>query len=206
MPTITRLQIQTRRKNRVNVYLDDAFAFSVAVDLAAALRKGQSLSESEIAALGAEDGYRQALGRALAYLSHRSRTRAEIERKLAERGAAPDSIARVLDRLDALGLLDDAGYAARFVEQRLQSRPQGARGLRRALGQRGISPDVTAEVTAGIDDDALACRLALDQAPRYAGCDRPTFERRLGGYLQRRGFGPTAVRAAVRAAWAARAR
>jgi len=204
MPTITRLELQARRRDRVNVFLDEAFAFSVSVELAAALRKGQVLSEAETTGLRAEDGYRQALGRALRYLGHRSRTRVEVERKLAESEVEPPVVARVLGRLDELGLLDDADYAARFVEQRQNHRPEGARALRYALGRRGVPDHVVAAVTEGIDEDTLARRVALDRLPRYAGCDRPVFERRLGGFLQRRGFGPDAVRAAVRAAWEAR--
>jgi regulatory protein len=125
----------------------------------------------------------------------------EVERKLADKGVEPAVIARALARLDELGLIDDADYAARYVEHRREHRPEGARAVRQALARRGVARGVIDEVTAGIDEGAAALALALDRAPRYAGCDRPAFERRLGGLLQRRGFGPDAVRAAVRAAW-----
>ena len=43
MSTITRLQIQKNNKERVNVFLDDEYAFAVALDIAVELRKGQEL-------------------------------------------------------------------------------------------------------------------------------------------------------------------
>ena len=54
--TITALRTQKRRKNRVNVYVDDAYAFSVQYALAAELHRGQSLDDEQIA-----ERYRQFL-------------------------------------------------------------------------------------------------------------------------------------------------
>ena len=47
--TITRLQIQQKNKERVNIFLDEEYAFSLELMLAAGLRKGQQLTEAEIA-------------------------------------------------------------------------------------------------------------------------------------------------------------
>jgi regulatory protein len=205
VPTITRLEIQRKRKDRVNVYLDDEYAFSLTLDIASGLRKGEVLDEAAVAALRGEDGYRVALGRALRYLSYRARTRVEIERKLVETGCDAADIPRVLARLDALGLIDDVGLAERWVEQQVDHRPQGARALGYKLRQRGVPDAAIAEATQAVDEEALALRAALDRASRYRGLDRAVFERRLGAYLARRGFASGAVRAAVTAAWAQQA-
>ena len=53
MHTITALTSQQRRTNRVNVFLDGEYAFSLALDVAARLRVGDSLSAEQIAALQA---------------------------------------------------------------------------------------------------------------------------------------------------------
>jgi len=200
MPTITRLQLQDAHKNRVNVFLDEEYAFSLALDLAATLRKGQDLSNDDIAALRAEDAYRRALDDAMHLLGYRPRTRGEIERRLAERDVEAGTIERVLARLVEMGLVDDAAFARAWVEQQSRFRPRGRRALRHELSVRGVPAPIIDDAIADVDEPALARRLALEQAPRHSGLDRQAQARKLAGYLERRGFGVEAVRAAIEAA------
>ena len=48
VPTITRLEYQQKKKDRVNVYLDGEFAFGLNELDAALLRKGQVLTDRQI--------------------------------------------------------------------------------------------------------------------------------------------------------------
>ena len=52
---ITRLEIQKKNKERVNVFVDDSFALAVTLNVALALKKDQFLSDSEIAQLKHQD-------------------------------------------------------------------------------------------------------------------------------------------------------
>lgn len=201
MPTITGLHLRRTPKDRVDVFLDDALAFSLSLDLAAALRRGQELSAEDIAALRDEDAYRQALGQALRWLSFRPRTEAEIASRLAQGGVEPLAVARVVARLAELRLVDDAAFAEWWVSGRSAHRPKGTRALSYELRARGVAPALIADAVEGLDEHDLAQRLALHLAPRYARADRSAFERRLGGLLQRRGFAADVIRAAIEAAW-----
>ena len=200
-PQITRLQLQRGRKQRVNVYLDEEYAFSLQLDLAASLQRGQRLSATEVIALKAEDAYRAALDRALVFLEHRPRSRREVRDTLIDAGCDPAPVDRVLERLEALALVDDARFAEWWVSNRLQHRPRGERALRHELRQRGIDEAVAQAAVMGLDEPALARQLALEQVERYRGHDRQRFDRRLGSWLQRRGFGWEAVREALDLAW-----
>lgn len=203
MPTVTRLEAQARRPGRVNVYLDGALAFSLALEVAAALRPGQSLEPADIERLAEEDAYRRALDRSLGYLGHRPRSRRELERYLADKAVPPEVAGRVLGRLAELGLADDAQFAAWWVDNRARHRPRGGQALRQELAARGVDRATQNEAVTGLDEDALALDVALAQARRYRGLSRELFQRRLGALLARRGFAYPAVRAAVAAAWAA---
>ena len=55
MSIITALEVQKRNKKRVNVYLDEEYVFSLSLDEAAKLRKGQILSDNEVAQLRDQD-------------------------------------------------------------------------------------------------------------------------------------------------------
>ena len=82
MPVITALEVQKRNKERVNVYLDDEFAFGLNMMEAAKLRKGQTLTAEEIKVLTDEDAINQAVNRAIDFLSYRPRSTEEVRRNL----------------------------------------------------------------------------------------------------------------------------
>jgi hypothetical protein len=67
--TITALKLQKKNKERVNVYLDGRYAFSLAAIEAAKLKRGQLLSDQEIEGLLGRDSFQKAYGRALRFLS-----------------------------------------------------------------------------------------------------------------------------------------
>lgn len=201
MPRITHLQLQRRRTDRVNVFIGDEYAFSLALDLAIRLKVDQALSDAEIDALQAEDAYREALDRSLRWLAVRPRSRVELERHLADKEVPLGVAARVVQRLVELEYLDDHAFARWWVDNRAARRPRGRQMLRRELSARGIEPEIIAAVTGDLDEPNAAVELALTNARRYAAGDRAAFHRRLGSYLSRRGFAYDAIREALAVAW-----
>jgi regulatory protein len=204
MPVVTRLQRSPRRPDRVHLHLDDAYAFSLPLELAARLQTGQVLGEAEVASLREEAEYRQALDRALRLLVARPRSEAEVRRYLADKAVAPDIAQQVVDRLAELALIDDQAFAAWWVDNRSHHRPRGAWALKQELLQRGVARALIDEAIEGLDEAELATAVALKQTSAYRNLDGVAFRRRLQGFLQRRGFRGDAIRTAVRAAAASR--
>ena len=91
MPVITALEIQKRNKERVNVYLDGEYAFSLDIMAAAQLHKGQPLDDEAVAGLQAQDEVARAVDRAVRFLTYRPRSVHEIRRNLAEK-QTPDVV------------------------------------------------------------------------------------------------------------------
>ncbi len=77
---ITAIEPQQRNPQRVNVYLDGAFAFGLTRITAAWLQVGQEISEEKIASLQAEDANEIAYQKALHFLSYRPRSSREIRK------------------------------------------------------------------------------------------------------------------------------
>jgi regulatory protein len=192
--TITALEVQQHNKERVNVYLDGAFAFGLAVLEAARLRKGQYLTDSEIAALKAQDVVEQAYERAVRFLAQRPRSTSEIRRHLADKGVDKAAIEEAIARLEVQGYLDDRAFARYWLANRQQFRPRGTRALRFELREKGVPASVIDEVLADFDSGDAAYQAALDKARRFRGLDRRTFREKLGSYLTRRGFDYETVR------------
>lgn len=191
---ITALEPQKRSRDRVNVYLDGAFAFGLASFVAANLSVGKQLTDEAIAELKAADGLERAHSRALDYLSYRPRSEAEVREYLLDKASptgdpfSEDVIEEVLGRLTRAGLVDDAEFAQYWCENRARFRPRGKRMLRYELRQKGVS---SYDIDAALDayDEATAIqKLAREQARRLAHLPPDTARRRLYGRLTRRGF------------------
>jgi len=180
--TITALEVQKRSPERVNVYLDGEFAFGLPILDAAQLRKGQVLSEQEIAALREIDSVARALDQAVRLLARRPYSTAEIRRHLETKQVAPPVVEEVLDRLARLGYIDDRAFAQYWVENRERFRPRGPRALLYELRQKGVPKDTIDAVLAGLDVDGSARRAAQEQVRRWRGLNRQEFRNKLGAF------------------------
>ena len=185
---ITALKVQRRNKDRVSIYLDGEYAFSLKTIVAASLGRGDHLSDERIKDLQMEDSFEKAYDRALNYLSYRPRSSAEMSRYLRGKDVPSGVSEEVLQRLSAAGLLDDLAFAQYWVENRETFKPRGHRLLRQELRQKGISDELIAEALDEVDEEKSAYQAALKQASRYAGLDDEIFRQKMQNFLSRRGF------------------
>jgi regulatory protein len=162
---------------------------------------GQTLSSENIKELQARDEAEVAYDRALHFLSYRPRSRAEIQAYLQRRKVAPDTNARVIDRLTEAELIDDEAFAQYWVENREAFRPRGKRSLRFELRRKGIPGSVIDRAVGDIDETDSAYRAAQSKARQLGQLDYQMFRRRLSGFLQRRGFDYDTVKETVRRLW-----
>ena len=137
----------------------------------------------------------QARALCLRLLTARSRTRAELSGQLSKRGYPDDVRERVLDRLAAVGLVDDTEFAEQWVQSRRASAGKSRRTLAAELHTKGVDNDVIAAVLGGIDAGAerdRAERLVRAKLRRETlsedSKDEVRVSRRLVAMLARRGY------------------
>ncbi len=197
MGVITALEIQKRNKERVNVFLDGVYRFSINLMDAVKLHKGQTLTDNDIAALKAEDDVVKAVESAVRFLSYRPRSTDEVRRNLTEKMMEPPVIDAALERLSALGYLDDEAFARFWVENRTSFKPLAPTALRFELRRKGISDAIIASVLETVDPNAAARQAAETQVRRLRGKDRSTFRSKISSFLQRRGFSYDVIREVI---------
>jgi regulatory protein len=198
---ITALKVQKRNPQRVNVFLDEEFAFGLSRIVAAWLTLGQELTDEEIAALKAKETYEVAFQQALKLLSYRQRSTSEVRRNLEEHGFGEGVILETLERLQRSGLIDDGRFAQNWVDNRNEFRPRSRRALYVELRQRGLDDADIEQALEDIDDDELAYQAASRRASRWAGSEWPEFQQKMTAFLARRGFHYGAISTAVRRVW-----
>ena len=199
--TVTAIKVQKRRRDRVNVYLDDEFAFGLQDILGAKLHVGQVLEEPDVVALRQEDDAERAYFRSLRYLSYRPRSEREIRQYLVGKEFGEPAIESALERLGRVHLVDDGAFARLWVENREALRPKGPWALRGELRQKGIADEIISDVLEDLDEEASAIKASEKGARRLSALDEGIFRRRLFGYLQRRGFGYDVCRKVVDQRW-----
>jgi regulatory protein len=142
----------------------------------------------------------EAMASAIRLLSHRSRSEAEVRRRLSAR-FPPTVVDQVVLRLTERGLLNDLAFAQQWRQARERHRPRGSWAMRRELTRLGVASGVIDEALQGLDEEEACRRAAGLMAPRLAHLGQEAFHRKLSSYLRRRGFGYGAVRDTVQRAW-----
>jgi regulatory protein len=196
-------QAKTRRHlgERVNVFINDKFSFALDASLARqrGIEAGKRLDIDEIGTLLQEDGDAKAYARALHFLGYRIRSAQEIRTRLARDEWPEEVIDRVIERLISERLVNDAHFAAAWVENRSLSRPRGARRLQQELRQKGVGRE---EIAAALPDDAQEIENAViavqPKLRLWEKLETRERERKIIEFLQRRGFSFSTARAALR--------
>ena len=139
---------------------------------------------------------------ALRLLKFRPRSEAELKSRLSEKGFDEAAVQAVVEDLRRVGLIGDARFARYFAAQQISSKPVGRRLLLNRLRSKGVDPQL-AEVavqaaTEGKEDLERAREAASHRTAALKGLPRQTAQRRLFGYLSRRGFSGDVVYKVVR--------
>ena len=144
----------------------------------------------------------------LRLLTVRARTRAELAGRLAKRGYPDDVAETVLNRLAAVGLIDDEDFAQQWVQSRQRNAGKGKRALAAELRTKGVDDELIASALAGIDagvERVRAEQLVERKLRRetFNDGDEAKVVRRLVGMLARRGYSQNMAVAVVNDALAA---
>jgi regulatory protein len=128
---------------------------------------------------------------ALRRLTTRAYTRHELDLALQAKNVAPGVKEAVLDRLQEVGLIDDASFALDWVTSRQQRRHLSRRVLSRELQAKGVD---RSDIDRALDDVGFDAEFttARDLVERrrtaMSALPREAQYRRLAGLLGRRGF------------------
>jgi regulatory protein len=195
---VTALAVRGGQTDRVGVYLDGRLVFdlSSAVVDRAGLRAGDLLSGDRQRELHLQDAPYRARERALRFLSLRDRSQREVEIRLRQAGFDPQVISETVSWLAGVGYLNDRRFAAAYAAEKRRS-GWGPRRIRAELAKKGVERPIV-EAALGDDyDGGHAGTAEGEQAletlvrKRFASqftTDPDAAERRLSGFLARRGY------------------
>lgn len=213
---VTNLTPGKRDENRVNVFLNGKFRFSLhvaqVVDLG--VKVGKVVSEADIVVWQRASEFGKAYGRALEWALTRPRSKREVEdylrkktfekKKLVKnragelemktyKGISQEVAGEILEKLVERGYVDDDKFARYWVESRNLRKGISRRKLEGELFAKGISKEVVQEVLAESErDDEGEMRKMIEKKMGRLGSEKMVM------YLVRQGFSFDDAKEAVR--------
>lgn len=191
---ITAVKSQKNQK-RLNIYLDEKFAFGVSFELweIKKFKLGDELSESQINELKDDDAVHMVWDKILHFLSFRPRSRKEMVTKLQmivlKVGITCEEQEEIIKRLEKLHYINDVKFGKWFIEQRTKVK-KGKNLIKQELYEKGLESKLIdsllqEEVVAGFDE-ALA--VLEKNRWRFKGDDSFKMKKKMQDLLLRRGF------------------
>lgn len=200
---ITAIKAQKRNRQRVSIFLDGEFAFGLSRFVAGWLEPGRKLNDAEITKLLEDDTYEVAFQKALQFINHRPRSVNETRRRLKEKGFSDEVVEATLLKLQEKNWLDDLDFSRQWIENRNTFRPRSERLLGYELRLKGVADDKITQALEkfGGDENELAYRAGIKKAKKCRHESRLDFQKKVGGFLGRRGFHYGIVKPAVERLW-----
>ena len=143
---------------------------------------------------------KEALNKSLRFLEYRPRSSGEIRERMRKWGYGTRVSGKVLGYLQESGLVDDREFARLFTEE-LVEKEFGFYRVREKLFAKRLDRDVVEEAMSNYpreDEYSRAYELGMARAERFSGRVDQEGQRKLLGFLERRGFPSGVAREVVR--------
>jgi len=191
MPVVTKISPQ-RKGNRVNIYLDEKFAFGLDLEnyMKVEIKVGEEYSEEEIGEIVKKGEFQKISDKLINYSILRPRSKKEVEMWL-KRKKVHESIHKDLfNKLKRLELLDDEKFASWWVKQRMEFRNKSKRELIFELRSKGIDKNIIDDVMSksNVDDESAAKKLIKKNKYKWKRYEDNHKNRKMSEYLARKGF------------------
>lgn len=189
MPIITDVKVQVRNRDKVSIFVDGKYGFSLSLNQVNEFRDLKISSELtpqrlvELKKISQTNNlYLQILN--LIYI--RPRSEYEVRTKLKSKKIDPDEIDQLITKLNSENNLNDQNFATWWINSRKNSKPISALKLRAELAQKGIKPQLAQQalIQNFSQDEELEAleKLVNKKKGRYES------EQKLMAFLASRGF------------------
>ena len=153
MAIITKIEIQKKNKERVNLFLDGEYAFSLSAELVykEGLNKNEEIDSEKLKILAEHESLIRCKNSALRIIEKSYKTEKEVRDKLILKGYEDSSINKSIEFLKEYNFINDSNYTKAFISDKLKS--QGSHKIKYTLIQKGISKDKIEEELFNLDKE-----------------------------------------------------
>ena len=163
MGKITKIEVQKRNKERVNVYIDNVYTFSAYSELIYKenLKVNSEVDEEKLLRIAQKENVSKCKETALRIIERSYKTEKEMQNKLIEKGYDSESVGIAINFLKEYNFINDNNYVKMYIKDRIST--QGKQKIKYSLIRKGISDDIIEEFLEDIeseDEKSAAIELA----------------------------------------------
>ena len=201
---ITKVEVQKKKQNRFNIYINDEFAFGVdeATLLKFSLTKGKELTQDIIREIEKDTQYQNAYQKALHFLNYKLRTTKEVYEKLEKLEVSDEVINQVLQQLMDHGFVNDQFYAESYVRENFALQKKGPKAVAFELKKKGVNDSVVQKALEKFDEETQlnqAIEIAQKYVDRQGNASVKTVKQKVYGFLMQRGYDLDIVQSVISA-------
>lgn len=165
MPKITKMEIQKRNKERVNIYIDGEYTLAVNREIVYKenLKTGEEINIEKLQIVAEKEEMLRCKDSALRIIERSYKTEKEIRDKLKDKNYNDKAIDYSIEFLKEYNFLNDNSYVKAYIKDKLSSR--GSTKIRYDLVRKGISKD-TIEKYLDMVDSHVEINTALELAKK----------------------------------------
>lgn len=138
------------------------------------------------------DQFRKFYPLAIRYLTIRPRSEHELRMYFTKKKVSPDVAEKIIDKLKQQKFLDDKAFTTWWIDQRIRVKQSSMRVIQMELKQKGIGKEMIEEILEDRDTKEVERenieKLLEKKMRRYALLPKEEAYKKLGQFLQRRGF------------------
>lgn len=189
MQTVTDIKTQLKNPNKVSIFLDSKYAFSLTIAQLTdfpELKLNAELTASQVKGFKKLSSFTNLYLNLLNLIYRRPRSEKEIRDKLRLKKLEPEETEDLIAKLKSQNHLNDTNFATWWVQSRKSSKPISSLKLKAELAQKGIAADIISTVLEQEfnSTDELNSLLNLISKKR----DKYSDEGKLIAYLASKGF------------------
>ena len=191
MGIITKIEVQKKNQNRVNLYIDDEFITGLDLELIYTLKlnKGTEVDNEKLKEIIYKDNISKAKSKALRIINKAEQSEKTLRDKLSDYN--DDILDEVIKYLINAKYIDDKGFAERITHSNSTISRFGKNKIKQNLYKKGIDRNYIEEAISNIDDIAEldnAIYLAKKKYKTIKDTDNRKIYQKLIQHLTYKGF------------------
>lgn len=153
MSKITKIETGKRNKERVNVYIDDEYAFSINMELVYkfGLKVNEEVNKEKLIEISKSENLSKCKESALRTIERSYKTEKEIRDKLLAKEFDIETVDSTINFLIEYGFIDDSKFVSMYIKDRI--RTQGRNKIRYSLISKGVNKLLIEEAFSTLDRD-----------------------------------------------------
>ena len=193
MNIITKIEVQKKNKERVNIFIDEEFAFAISAELVYKynLKPKMTVDIEVLKEVAKKESIMKCRSAAIRIIERTFKTEKELKDKLLQKGYEVDEIESAVEFLKEYNYINDDLYVKSYIKDKIKM--QGQNKILYDLKRKGVSEELIKQTLASVDDNDVIETAYLLAEKKYnvlskKESDNYKLSQKLYRYLVSRGY------------------